>query len=497
MTLDNYRLKGIKMIVFKRATNPCLIGRDVLSVHPSTQDHFLAMMGLKKPKAPTTLPINQNDEREGFTMECKDHEKKNRAPYKTKIENAVERKCLTKSTIESFYDCDRDHDCALDHYHQFNSIEGPITPATSPTEIILIRALHILLEETNQALDESITEHEQSNTNQVNTFAIPSTPTSRQPIVRSGLTSALRDKLTLDLTKKKIHRTKSPSGRRLNLSQSSTSSAHNDLTSLRIEEAEPEHEFNYSESTQEARISTALNTSESMLNDSEIKQEPGTRRDPQGELLEDEPYSNNTELGTRRDPQGELMEEPDSSQDDQVYRLNLSSIKNLGLINERWTEILEEKAEGRAHERDDVRKEIFDMLRRNQSKPITEIVDECIRINPRTYAPVEVNKDRNGRTLYAPILPNAKLDISFGAETRSLNTSDSEDKRSKPIEDELIEAEYPRVQRQQPSTTPNIKVNFDVEIIKPKLRDNRMGKKTYQFFKSCLTKDELIKTNNI
>ena len=31
VTLDNYRLKGVKMIVFKKATNPCLIG-DVLSV---------------------------------------------------------------------------------------------------------------------------------------------------------------------------------------------------------------------------------------------------------------------------------------------------------------------------------------------------------------------------------------------------------------------------------------------------------------------------------
>ena len=254
MALDNYRLKGVRMIVFKRATNTCLIGRDVLSVHPSTQDHFLAMMGLKKPKIPTTLPISQNDGRERFSMEYKDHENKNRTPYKTKIENAVEKKCLTKSTIESFYDCDRDHDCALNHHYQINSIEGLITPATTSTEIILIRALDILLEETNQALD---AKHEQSYTKQVNTVAIPSTPTSRQPIVQSGLTSALRDKLILDLTKNKIHRTKSPSGRRLNLSQSSTSSAHNDLTSLRIEEAEPEHEFNYSESTQEARISTA------------------------------------------------------------------------------------------------------------------------------------------------------------------------------------------------------------------------------------------------
>ena len=34
---------------------------------------------------------------------------------------------------------------------------------------------------------------------------------------------------------------------------------------------------------------------------------------------------------------------------------------------------------------------------------------------------------------------------------------------------------------------------MDIEIIQPKLRDNRTDKKTYQLFKSCLTKDELIK----
>ena len=90
-----------------------------------------------------------------------------------------------------------------------------------------------------------------------------------------------------------------------------------------------------------------------MLNDSGIKQE----------------------LGTRREPQGEFMEEPDSSPGDQVDRHNLSSIKNLGQINEKWTEILEEEAEGRVDDRDKVRKEIFDMLKRNRSKPITEIAD--------------------------------------------------------------------------------------------------------------------------
>ena len=49
VTLDNHKLKGVRMIVFKRATNPCLIRRDVLAVHPTTQDYFLAMMGLRKP----------------------------------------------------------------------------------------------------------------------------------------------------------------------------------------------------------------------------------------------------------------------------------------------------------------------------------------------------------------------------------------------------------------------------------------------------------------
>ena len=44
----------------------------------------------------------------------------------------------------------------------------------------------------------------------------------------------------------------------------------------------------------------------------------------EGQLIE---KSNDTELGTRRDPQGELIEEPDSNQDDQVDRLNLSSME--------------------------------------------------------------------------------------------------------------------------------------------------------------------------
>ena len=236
------------MIVFKRATNPCLIGRDVLAIYPTTQDHFLAMMGLKKPYIPTTLLINNNGEKEELPLECKDTEIKHRAPYKTKIENSVERKCIIRSSIESEYVCGHDHYCTANQ-QQVNSVDYAKTPATPPAEIILIRALDILLEETNTALDESIAEHESAKINQEATITTPKTPKSRQQVCHSELTSSLMEKLIIDSKKsKRIHRTKSPSGRRLNLSSADELGTRSELTSSLIEESEPENEFNYSES---------------------------------------------------------------------------------------------------------------------------------------------------------------------------------------------------------------------------------------------------------
>ena len=37
VTLGEHKLKGVRMLVFKRATNPCLIGRDLLAVNPSNK----------------------------------------------------------------------------------------------------------------------------------------------------------------------------------------------------------------------------------------------------------------------------------------------------------------------------------------------------------------------------------------------------------------------------------------------------------------------------
>ena len=58
----------------------------------------------------------------------------------------------------------------------------------------------------------------------------------------------------------------------------------------------------------------------------------------------------------------------------------------------------------------------------------------------KTYVPVEVNKDRNGRIIYTPLKPTNKPKISFGAEMRTPRESDDDEKA-----DEISEVEYPRV----------------------------------------------------
>ena len=132
VTLGEHRLKGVRMLVFKRATNPCLIGRDVLAVHPGTKDHYQAMVGVTRPnklplKQSHNIDNNNNEEAESKSIECKDNNN-SRLPFKTKIENSVERRCTTKSSIESTYDCSRDHGKrSTDQRHRLSNNTSIIT----------------------------------------------------------------------------------------------------------------------------------------------------------------------------------------------------------------------------------------------------------------------------------------------------------------------------------------------------------------------------------
>ena len=64
------------------------------------------------------------------------------------------------------------------------------------------------------------------------------------------------------------------------------------------------------------------------------------------------------------------------------------------------------------------------------------------------------------------------------------------------MEDELREVEFPHVSLSSKiDQEPDVKVNVDIEIIKPKAMFNKTQNsgRSYQCFKSCLTKDELIR----
>ena len=46
--LGNKKMEKVKMLLFKNATYPCLIGGDVFATHPDTKQHFEALLGSKQ-----------------------------------------------------------------------------------------------------------------------------------------------------------------------------------------------------------------------------------------------------------------------------------------------------------------------------------------------------------------------------------------------------------------------------------------------------------------
>ena len=60
------------MLVFKNATNLCLIGRDVLATHPDTKQHVEALMGSEKTTtSPASKKINNESKIAQKLNDCK------------------------------------------------------------------------------------------------------------------------------------------------------------------------------------------------------------------------------------------------------------------------------------------------------------------------------------------------------------------------------------------------------------------------------------------
>ena len=105
-------------------------------------------------------------------------------------------------------------------------------------------------------------------------------------------------------------------------------------------------------------------------------------------------------LRTPERPSGPSLEERGTPKHDTKI-IKEPIFKNVGFVNRKWTEIIvEDEEECEQLERDKVKEAIILLSQRETHNPLDEWLDKCIRVKHKTYVPVEVNKDRNGRMIY-------------------------------------------------------------------------------------------------
>ena len=147
--------------------------------------------------------------------------------------------------------------------------------AESPSEtIILIRAIDVVVEETNQALNNSIIEHECITPNQALCLATPVSQASQSEASNSESISSLMAKMKIKSKRRfRILRTRSPYGRRLRFENKENN--NKELSSSLLEETSTISE--HAEYQQEAPSFTRDTT----------QGETGTRSQPNDSLLEE------------------------------------------------------------------------------------------------------------------------------------------------------------------------------------------------------------------
>ena len=99
--------------------------------------------------------------------------------------------------------------------------------------------------------------------------------------------------------------------------------------------------------------------------------------------------------------------------------------KNVGFVNYKGTEIVvDDEAECEEIARDEVKRAIIQMSKREEKTPIDGWTDKFIRVNHKKCAPVEVLEDRNGRMIYTPLRARQReAGISLGAEIKTPQVS--------------------------------------------------------------------------
>ena len=177
--------------------------------------------------------------------------------------------------------------------------------------------------------------------------------------------------------------------------------------------------------------------------------------------------------------------------------------KNVGFVNYKWTDVVvDDEEECNVIARDEVKRAFIQINAREEKNPLDSWTDKFIRINHKTYAPVEVLEDRNGQMIYMPLRAVQKeAGISLGAEIKKPQVSDNEEySDNHASSEEVTEVEYPwsKICRDKPRD-PDVIVNEEIEIINKNVRHSTQKDKQDKqslHFKSILTKQELIKLIN-
>ena len=129
------------------------------------------------------------------------------------------------------------------------------------------------------------------------------------------------------------------------------------------------------------------------------------------------------------------------------------------------------------------------MTEREKHNPIYYLTEKYIRVKHKTYEPVEVCRDRNGRMIYTPLKSLNKPEISFGAEIRSDQRKEYETQS----DDGIAEVEYPRCKRYIKKVSfPDTKIRVSIEIIGRDGQRTRAINKQHRSYNSALTKLEIL-----
>ena len=176
---------------------------------------------------------------------------------------------------------------------------------------------------------------------------------------------------------------------------------------------------------------------------------------------------------------------------------------------------------------DEVKRAIIQLTEREKHNPLYNYTEKYIRVKHKTYVPVEVCKDRNGRMIYTPLKSVNKPEISLGVELRTLKPPDNMDQSTnkkhstslpsthdkpsgssfgekkrlqiidKTSDDQLMEVEYPVCKKcNRKMNFPDTKIKVDIEIIGRNGYRTRTLDKQQRVYNTCMRKHELLQLLN-